>query len=295
VARYTIPTPYGTYQDYVRFTALQLFDLAAFRHAPQALKASVYNNDHWLWQRILAPGSLETQQSRTARASSHAAFFTELTERLKVGVDAPVYQFIHVAIPHPPVVLDAECSFVEPGPTSRSNYAEQSRCAVGLVGRMLDRLRALGVYDESVIVVTSDHGWRVPRRHHPLAGVATPAGNLQSVALTAMPLLVVKPRGAAGPLRTSIAPTSITDVAATIADLAGLPAGLFPGQPALKIEEDVRRSRSFAFHSWRDADWRREYMDSLHVFAVDGPIHDPRSWRFRETIVDPASKDRGDR
>jgi hypothetical protein len=36
-------------------------------------------------------------------------------------------------------------------------------------------------------------------------------------------------------------------------------------------------------------------MDSLHVFAVDGPIHDPRSWRFRETIVDPASKDRGDR
>jgi Sulfatase len=295
VTRYRIPTPYGTYQDYLRFTALQLFDLAALRHAPQVLKASVYNNDQWLWQRILASGSLETRRSRTARASNHAAFLTELTERLKVGVDGPVYQFIHVAIPHPPIVLDAECSFVEGGGTSRTDYTGQARCAVGLVGRLLDRLRALGVYDESVIVLTSDHGWRVPRRHHPLAGVATPAGDLQSVALTAMPLLVVKPRGSAGPLRTSTAPTSIADVAATIADLAGLPPGLFPGQSALKIEEGARRPRSFAFHSWRNADWQREYMDSLHVFAVDGPIRDPASWRFRETIVDPASKDRFDR
>jgi hypothetical protein len=291
VTRYRIPTPYGTYQDYVRFTALQLFDLATFRHAPQVLKASVYHNDQWLWQRILASDSLETRRSRTARASSHAAFLTELTERLTVGVDAPVYQFIHVAIPHPPIVLDAECSFVERGGTSRADYAEQSRCAVGLVGRLIDRLRTIGAYDQSVIVLTSDHGWRLPQRHHPLAGVATPAGDLQSVGLTAMPLLVVKPKGAAGPLRTSTAPTSITDVAATIGDLAGLPAGLFPGQSVLKIGEGVKRSRSFAFHSWRNADWQREYMDSLHVFAVDGPVRDRASWRFRETIVDP-SKDR---
>jgi hypothetical protein len=292
VVRYTIPTPYGTYDDYVRFSALQLFDLAALRHAPQVLKAFVYNDDEWLWQRFLPPDALTNQRSRTARASSHAAFLTELTEGLTVGVDAPVYQFIHVAIPHPPIVLDAECRFVERGTTSRNSYAEQSRCAVTIVGRLLDRLRALGLYDESVIVLTSDHGWRLPRRHHPLAGISTPAGSLQSVALTAMPLLVVKARGASGPLRASTAPTSITDVAATIADLAGVSPGVFPGQPVLQIVEGARRSRSFAFHSWRNADWRREYMDSLHVFAVDGPIHEPTSWRFRETVVDPAATGR---
>jgi len=290
VVRYTIPTPYGRYDDYVRFAALQLFDLAALRHAPQAVKPFVYNDDEWLWQRILPSDSLTSPGSRTARPSSHAAFLTELTEALTIGVDAPVYQFIHVAIPHPPIVLDAACRFVQGGATSRDNFAEQSRCAVTLVGRLLDRLRALGIYDESVVVLTSDHGWGVPRRDHPLAGVSTPAGSLQFLALTAMPLLVVKARGASGPLRVSTAPTSITDVAASIADLAGLPPGVFPGQPVLKIPEGARRSRSFAFHSWRNADWRREYMDSLYVFSVDGPIHEPASWRFRETIIDPAAK-----
>jgi len=158
---------------------------------------------------------------------------------------------------------------------------------VTMVGRILDRLRALGVYDQSVVVLVSDHGWRAPKQNHPLAGVATPAGDLQAVGLTAMPLLAVKPLGASGPLRVSMAPTAITDVPATIADLAGLPPGLFPGEPALGIAEDARRSRSFAFHSWRNADWRREYMDALHVFSVDGPIHQRGSWRFLRTIADP--------
>jgi len=292
VVRYTIPTPYGTYDDYVRFSAMQLFDLAAFRHAPQVLKPIVYNDDQWLWQRVLPPDSLMGQDSRTARASSHAAFLTELADELTVGIDAPVYQFIHVAIPHPPIVLDADCRFVEPRDTTRALYAGQSRCAVALIGRLLDRLRALGIYDDSIVLVTSDHGWRLPRRGHPLAGVSTPAGDLQSVAMTAMPLLLVKSKGASGPLRASMAPTSITDVAATIANLAGLPPGQFPGQPVMQIPEAAKRSRSFAFHSWRDADWRREYMDSLKVFSVNGPIRERASWRFVETIADPASSTR---
>ena len=39
--QYNIPTPFGSYSDYVRFMALQLFDFAAFRYVPQVLKASV--------------------------------------------------------------------------------------------------------------------------------------------------------------------------------------------------------------------------------------------------------------
>lgn len=288
--RYTIPTPYGSYQDYVRFTALQLFDFAAFRHVPQVLKPSVYNDDSWLVQGGLSGNTLESQRSRTARPSNHAAFLSEMAGRLTVGRDGPVYQFIHVAVPHPPLVLDEGCTFSPPRPPTRGSYAAQSRCAVTNVGKIFDRLRALGVYDQSVIVVVSDHGWPLPRPDHPLSGVPTPAGDLQSVALTAMPLLVVKPKGASGPLRVSMAPTAITDIPATIADLAGLPPGLFPGEPALHIAEDAQRSRSFAFHSWGNgnADWSSEYMDALHVFAVDGPIRQPGSWRFQRTIADPS-------
>ena len=144
--RYTIPTPFGSYADYVRFTALQLFDFAAFRYVPQVLKAFVYNDDAWLWQRGLSANTLESQRSRMARPSNHAAFLADMADRLTLGVDGPVYQYIHVAVPHPPVVVDADCSFVALRPTSRQAYGAQSRCAVTMVGKILDRLRVLGVY-----------------------------------------------------------------------------------------------------------------------------------------------------
>ena len=288
LVRYTIPTPYSSYRDYVRFSVLQLFDLSAFRHAPQLLKRRVYNDDAWLWQRRIAGNTLQGPAARMVRPSNHAAFLDEMAGRLVVGGDAPVYQFVHVALPHPPLVVDADCSFVDRQPLTRGAYKAQSRCALAVVGRLLDRLRALGVYDRSAIVLTADHGWRLPRPDDPLRRVSTPAGSLQGVVQAATPLLAVKPMGAAGPLRVSAAPTAITDIPATIAAMAGLRPGLFPGLPVLEIDDRASRSRSFAFHTWRDADWRREYIDALHVFSVDGPVHQAASWQFRQTIPDPS-------
>ena len=288
--RYTVPTPYSSHADYLRFTSLQLFDLSSFRAVPQLLKRFVYNDDTWLLQRVYAGDSLQGQRGRLARPASHAAFLAEMAERLTADATAPVYQFVHVALPHPPLVLDAGCGVVERRQIGRSGYAAQGRCALHLVGRLFDRMRAIGVYDNSAIVLTADHGWRLPRRGHSLAGVRTPAGDLQSVALTAMPLLAIKPPGATGPLRVSTAPTAIADIPATIGDLAGVPPGTLPGEPALRLDPDARRPRSFAFHTWDNADWRRPYMDALHVFSVEGPIHDPGSWRFDRTIPEPSGE-----
>lgn len=290
VSKYTIPTPYGSYEDYVRFTALQIFDLSLFRHVPQALKAYVYNDESWLVQHYVE-GSLHGQRPRTFRPSNHTGFMEELTGRLTVTEDAPVYTFIHVAIPHPPVVLDGDCTFIGPKRLTRSRFAGQSRCALRMVGHLLDRLRGLGVYDRTAIVLTADHGWRLERRDHPLRDSDSPAGPLDLVALSAMPLLAVKPMAAHGPLGLSMAPTAITDVPATITDLAGLPPGLFPGESALRLDEHAPRRRTYAFHSWRNADWGREYMDVLYLFSVDGPVLDPDSWSFQKSVAEPAGRE----
>jgi hypothetical protein len=251
---------------------------------PQPLKYRVYNDDRWLWQRGYAQGGLEAPAARTVRSSNHAAFLSDMTDWITADGEAPVYLFLHVALPHPPLVLDGECGFIDRRSVERRAYAAQSRCALRLVGGLLDRLRALGIYDSSAIVLTADHGWRLPQRGHPLAGTTTPAGDLQDVALTAMPLLAVKPFGASGPVRVSLAPTAVTDIPTTIAGLAGLSGRLFPGQSVLDIAEGSERTRSFAFHTWRNADWRREYFDALYVFDVEGPIREPASWRFKEVV-----------
>lgn len=287
ISRYTIPTPYGSYRDYVEFASAQLLDLSLFRHAPHALKPRIYNDQAWLAQRWYADRRPPDLAARSERPFNHAAFLGEFARRLTVTENAPVYKFIHAMIPHPPVVVDADCSFVGRRGTIRRRYAAQARCALTVIERVLDRLRRLDVYDRSAIVVTSDHGWQVRRSRHPLGGVRTPVGNLDKVAVSARPILLVKPPGGTGPLQISYAPTTMTDIPATVLDLAGLPSASFPGMPALRVDPETRRERTFAFHTWQNADWGRPYFDALHIFSVTGPSSEPGARRFRKTIFEP--------
>ena len=283
--RYTIPTPYGSYRDYVQFAAVQLVDLSLFRHVPHGFKSRVYNDQAWLLESRYS----ERRRGRNAGPSNHVAFLTDFAARMTVALDEPVYTLIHVAIPHPPYVVDADCSFIGPERPSRPSYADQARCALSVVRDLFDQLRALGVYDRTAIVLTSDHGWNALRPDHPLEGVNTPAGDLGEVAARAMALLAVKPAGSSGPLQTSYAPTAITDVPATILDLMRLPNDRLPGQSALQIDPNVSRRRTYAHHTWRHEVWRRPYLDLLHIFSIDGRITEPSAWTFRTAIFEPVS------
>lgn len=284
VVRYNIPTPYGNHRDYVESAAAQLLDLSLFRHAPHQFKSLVYNDDAWLFQRRYS----EQEAARRARPSNHVAFLEEFASRMTTAEDEAVYTFLHLAIPHTPVVVDADCTFLGQRRSTRPQYTGQARCALAVVQRLLNQLRELGAYDRSVIVVTSDHGWSIPRNDHPFRTVSSPAGNLAAVVPGAMPLLMVKPAGSSGPLRVSHAPTAITDIPATILDLLGLPYNEALGQPVLRIDENVGRPRVFAEHSWAQAGWRLPYFDVLHLFSVKGRVLDPGAWTFERAIFEPS-------
>jgi hypothetical protein len=283
VVAYTIPTPYASYGAYLEGAAAQLLDLSLFRHVPHALKPRVYNDDAWIVQSLYST----REAARHARPSNHALFLDEFVRRMSPGRSGPVYTYVHVAIPHPPLVLDAECRFTGRQRWSPRAYADQARCGVTLVERLLDRLRDLGLYDRSVIIVTADHGWRLRDDVDPLQATATPAGALEGLIAPAMPLLAVKPPAAAGPLRISEAPTTISDIPATILDLLGLPAEL-PGESVFRLEEGASRSRVYAHHPWDNAGWQQPYFEPLWLFDVQGRVADRASWRFRQSIFPPA-------
>ena len=272
--RYTIPHPPGIYRDYADGASAQLLDLSLFRHAPHGAKTGIYRDGQWFLQ------------SRAARQREAAAlprqplgdpaFLREFAGRITAGGDEPLYVFLHMLTPHPPIVTNANCAYTDqrlrmtPG-----NFRAQARCALRMVETLLDRLRELDLYDRSAIVVTSDHGTTLfPRRYNPLADIATPGGiSLHAVELFATPLLLVKPFGAHGPVQTSQAPTAITDLPATLLDLAGLPNTLQTGTSALSLDADTPRRRTFAYHSWVGQGPntpRSRWMDVLHLFSVDG-------------------------
>jgi len=85
----------------------------------------------------------------------------------------PPFEFMHLELPHAPYMLRPDGAIREESPGGfdptfagntrllqhlRDNYELQVQFVDGELGRFLDKLKQAGLYDRSLIVVTSDHG-----------------------------------------------------------------------------------------------------------------------------------------
>ena len=70
------------------------------------------------------------------------------------------YTFVHIYIPHPPDLLNSDCSYGKPN--MKSGPFEQAQCATKLMLDFLARLKSLDRFDNSLNIVHGDHGnyWR---------------------------------------------------------------------------------------------------------------------------------------
>jgi hypothetical protein len=283
---FRVPRPYVSYPEYVEFAAWQLADMSLFRHAPHILRPKIHNGEAWRLQSMLGPGDT---RSRRLHSVNGAVVLAELTGRVRVATDEPLYKFIHVGIPHLPVAVDADCSFIGTVRATREHYKAQARCAVRRVSALLDRMKELGVYDNSLVVISSDHGngFRPVKFVHDRQ---LPAGALSSVAGRSMALLIVKAPGQTGPVRVSYAPTAITDIPATVLDAMGVKHDL-PGASVLGLAEDAARPRVFTMYDWEHDDWGQQYFEALDVMEVRGRLLDGNSWTPVAAIYSPEATD----
>lgn len=280
---YRLPTPYVTYDVYTKFAAWQLADLALFRHAPHALKPWVYNGQSWRLQTTF--GRSPDTSGRRYPPVNGQAFLADYAARVRVAHARPTYKYIHVGIPHWPVAVDADCEYIGVRGLRRPHYTGQARCAVRRLGAFMDRLRELGVYDSSLILVSSDHGVALPPPG--FAGDRDVLGSpLSELAGSALALLVVKPPHATGPMRISNAPTTISDIPSTIVATVGLP-NPFPGTSTLQVAEDAPRRREFAVYPWSSAGWKAHYFPYVDVFTVEGRVVDGYAWKTERAIYAP--------
>ncbi|MDQ7006848.1 MAG: sulfatase-like hydrolase/transferase [Acidobacteriota bacterium] len=113
--------------------------------------------------------------------------------------------------------------FFPPAPSDvlayRDLYDGQVRWADSLVGRLVDHLESRGLLQQTVIVVTSDHGEEIFERGQ------FDHGDTLYEEVTHVPLLIWGPRQLPSGRRVDH-PVSLVDLAATILDLAGVDAPL---------------------------------------------------------------------
>ena len=194
------------------------------------------------------------------------AMFERLAAALGEPAERPPLVFMHSQLPHVPWRFLPDGRYYAshrrdlPGIglewTDRQWLVDQSfqrhllqmRYTDALVGRFLDTLRSQGLYDEAVIVVTSDHGTSFragePRRQPTSANWAD---------IASVPFIVKQPGQQSGTVDDAAVRT--VDVVPTIAEAAGvdvpwgtdgMPAGQRPEDPAAEVALDIQGFRKGA-------------------------------------------------
>lgn len=290
-ARFRIRKPFVSRQDYREVSSRQLLELSLFRHVPHVGKAFSVEHPHTFYRPIWMDRTESPAQVRRHEASNSAAFLEQFIQLMSVGRGRPVYKLLHIGVPHRPIVVDRECRFIGLVDMSRERYTEQSRCAVKLVAALLDRVRSLGIYDNSLIIVSSDHGTDLPPigfsgNSESLSLIPGPSTvRLPAIASTAKAVMLIKPPLQTGPVTVSDAPTSHVDLPATILDLLDVPGA---SAEASMFKRDPRQPRTREFGMYNPhVRFPKAYLDRLDVLTIDGRVVDAPAWNVRRLIWSP--------
>jgi hypothetical protein len=272
---FSIPRPYEAPERQRLQMAAQLLDLSLFRHAPHALKPAVYRDGRWL-----AQAAVGREGEEPIFVSSAAAFLADFTARLSVGGDEPTLKILHTGGGHGPFVLDAECGAVPSGAYDRANYEQQTRCAIRQTRELFERMRAIGAWDRSLVVVAGDHGAS-------FGSAAIGSHGLSTERLSrSRPLLLVKWPGEGGALRRSSAPASIEDIAPTLAAAAGIE-GTLRGRDLARLERDDARRRSYGLYVQRKGT-PGGHLERIERYGVGPDARRPEAWDFEGVVFSPA-------
>lgn len=200
--------------------------------------------------------------------------FDRLVETLYVGSRERKLLFVFNALSHAPWNFTEDGRFeIDAGSKASSIFAARS------IVRLVERLRELGVFDEALVIVASDHGG-VPLEDATMGGVFPREHRLP---LEFNPLLMVKPPRATHEVRVSEMTVWLGDIAATVRDVLDLPEPeglpfasrslLLPDDPDRRLELPLFFYRDHLSHHSALKDWVRvEARGTFRDFGAAAPL-----------------------
>lgn len=253
-----------------------LLDCVIHKRFPEFIKAIMCANPDAFPHRFLYPNA----HFLTLNYFSCKRFVESLAERATVDREEPVYKFFHLMGAHDPCVLNEKGEYDPSAPLSDSRKrAVQQAYFFDVIVSFLDKLRALGIYDSSLIVIHSDHGGYVPVAKGEGRNLRFPPNHPMGEALTGRVLatLLVKPPRAKGELAWSQAPVELMDVPATIAGCLGVSADFFGGDA---FAEESGGPRHYYCLS---KEINEKIYDRITEFSINGDVLDVDHWRLKAT------------
>lgn len=263
-------SPYrGLYisQDTQALPLNQLISFGIFRLSTFKLRRDVYRRGAWLF----IPAHLHTNRSQPYYALRPISEMKALAERTTANATAPTFTFIHNSITHNPYALNDQCSFdaTDFGSPNDAVYGlpeghyNSEKCALAWITQMLDRLKELGVYDNTQIFITADHGAQktflpTKSKHH-------------------IPLFY-KPLNAKGAMVQDSRLIANYDIPTIFC--ANLEKGCPNVAPnILKHYPNNREIITFSTQGWRFEDHKSDAFILNNFHKISGNIYEPKNWQ----------------
>lgn len=175
------------------------------------------------------------------------------------------YRFIHTSGAHEPWRLDRDCEYS----ATSQNAIESSLGSIKLVSEYLKRLNELGVYENSTIIITSDHG--TCKSYHVE----------DESELSINPIMFYKPHGVGydEPLKRSDAPVSHDDIFPTVMHALGLEYENETGMDMNDVTEETERTRYYYWCRYEPG-MEESGWSLMHVeYAIEGDSRFDKNWR----------------
>ncbi len=171
------------------------------------------------------------------------------------------FRFIHLKGAHSPTSMNENAQRVMNG-LQGTNRSKQIVGTFKIVGEYIKQLKELGLYDQTSIIITADHG---DFEH-----------DVETLTKVTSPFLMVKPAQSAEadsePLIVSQAKTGHVDYPATLVSFVGGNSSLW-GTPVWEATDGFRR-RFYIHHE----EWSKKSY-GLTEYEVDGPVWEISSWK----------------
>lgn len=174
------------------------------------------------------------------------------------------YTFIYLHGTHSPYTLDADAQRVK-----ASTSKEQTIGSFKIIADYVDQMKKLGVYDNSTIVITGDHGYPYTDTE-PL---------LESTDTGTKTAVFVKPKSSkTSGLSVSHAPASVADIISTIVKDTGIKASTDYGESLFDIAQDSARERIY-YHSRLTGNSKL----ILDKYTITGDAANIKNWKLEES------------
>ncbi len=219
-----------------------LFGVSLFKAAPWSLKHYAYLNGRWITH-VLS----NAKNSRLGMHILDLGLLHQLPEISNAKSQKDTYKFLHLELTHRPWIATETCKIAdEPAPEDPSEFINQGHlncevCSLELLADWFDWMQKEGVYDNTTIILVSDHGER-------------PYGRLNAL------LLVKKANAKHRPMTVDASRMQLTDVPLIAQNKLG------------KVDKDRVR-----YFYWVGRITPNEF-EEIDKNLVTGEYFDPKSW-----------------